>query len=113
MITNYDFGKITINNNDYYQDVIVSWQEKVLTWTREESHKVTEEDIKKILHLKPDFIVIGTGESGMMKVLPKTEEFVINNGIGLVVNKTPEAISFFNKNIKENKKILGLFHLTC
>lgn len=113
MITNYEFGKITISNNDYYEDVIVSWQGKVLIWRREQSHNVSEKDIKKILYLKPDILVVGTGESGMMKVLPETEELVINNDIGLVVQKTPEAISFFNKSIKENKKILGLFHLTC
>ncbi|MDP2820991.1 MAG: MTH938/NDUFAF3 family protein [bacterium] len=113
MITGYDFGKISINGDDYYVDVFIDWNEKVKNWQREESHSVKEKDLKEVLDLKPDIIVIGTGESEMLRVLPEIQELIINNDIGLVVKKTLEAISFFNKSLAENKKIIGLFHLTC
>jgi hypothetical protein len=113
MITGYDFGKISINGADYYKDVFIDWNEKVSVWQRQESHNVSEKDLKEVLDLKPDIIVIGTGETEMMTVLPEIQELIINNDIGLVVKRTQEAISFFNKSLVEKKKIIGLFHLTC
>jgi hypothetical protein len=113
MITDYQFGQITINNQDYYYDVMVDWQGKVEKWWREESHKVKPSDIEKALSLKPEVIVIGTGESGIAEVLPETQQEIINNGTGLIIEKTSKAISFFNENIKKGKKVVGLFHLTC
>jgi hypothetical protein len=113
MITGYEFGKISIDDKDYYKDISIDWKGNINVWNRKESHKVQEEDLKKVLDLKPDVIVIGTGETEMMRVLPETQELIINNDIGLVVKQTQEAISFFNKYLSENKKIVGLFHLTC
>jgi len=113
MITDYQFGQITINGQDYYHDVIVNWQGRVEKWWREESHKIKPSDIEKALDFKPELIVIGTGESGIAEVLPETQQRIIDEGIGLIIKKTPRAIDLFNENLKKNKKVVGCFHLTC
>lgn len=113
MIDSYQFGQIFIDGKDYYYDVMVDWQGKVEKWWRKESHKVAPEDIKQALDLNPEVIVIGTGDSGIAEVLAQTQEIILNKGIGIFVGKTSEAVKRFNNHLNKNKKVVGLFHLTC
>jgi hypothetical protein len=113
MINDYKFGSIIINNQEYRHDVLVSWQEDVSDWTRKESHNISLPDIKKALAKKPDLIVVGTGESGVAQLQEKTRKEILNKGIKLVLDKTPEAIKAFNILKKKDLRVVGLFHLTC
>jgi len=113
MIEEYHFGSITILGKVYHYDVEVRWSGEVLKWQREESHSVVKEDIKRAIEEEPGLIIIGTGESGFMNVLEETKEKIISQGIGLIIEKTKKAIEIFNKEQKNGRKIIGLFHLTC
>ncbi len=119
MIEEYHFGSITINGKTYDYDIEVRCDGVVLKWWRQESHKIAIEDIKRAIEQKPDIIVIGTGESGLAKVLDETKEKILSEGITLIIRKTTEAVKTFNKMCersqkdKEQKRVIGLFHLTC
>jgi len=120
MIQEYRFGSITINGKTYDHDVEVLWTGEVAEWWREESHVIYVEDIEEAVELKPDTIIIGTGESGIAKVDEKAKEFIIKKGIKLIIDKTEDAVKTFNvisgdseEEEGEQNKVIGFFHLTC
>lgn len=120
MIEEYKFGSITIDGKTYDYDVEVRWTGEVLEWRREESHRVGVEDVKRAIGESPDTIIIGTGEAGLAKVAEETKKEILSKGIGLIIDKTEEAIRTFNIQKEESeeeegrqKREIGLFHLTC
>lgn len=113
MIEEYRFGSITIEGKTYDYDVEVRWTGEVLKWWREESHVIDAGDIKRAVEENPEVIVIGTGESGMAEVLEKTKQDILSKGIGLIIEKTGQAVKSFNEEKKKERKVIGLFHLTC
>ena len=113
MIEGYHFGEIKINGKDYYYDVCIDWKGEVLRWQRKESHWVDVKDIEIALKNQPEVIIIGTGAYGVAKVSDKVKEKLENLKIELVIAPTEEAIKIFEEKIKNQKKVVGLFHLTC
>jgi len=120
MIGEYHFGSITIDGKTYEYDVEVRWTGEVLKWWRGESHVIDIDDVKRAIDQNPELIIIGTGESGLAKVTERTKEEILSKGIGLIVDKTEEAVKTFNIQKEESteeegvqKKVIGLFHLTC
>jgi hypothetical protein len=112
MIDHYDFGEIVIDGVKYGYDVIV-FDKKVERWVRKESHHVYVDEVKKVLNLEPEVIVIGNGYGGVMKIDEEVKEEIENKNIKLIIQTTKQAVKTFNKLLKEKKKIVGLFHLTC
>jgi len=132
MIEEYKFGSITIDGKTYNHDVEVRWTPKeslsdptgqageVLKWWRKESHIIDAEDVKRAIEQNPDTIIIGTGESGVAEVTEATKEEIKLNGIELIIDLTEQATKTFNVINEESKeeegkqrKVMGLFHLTC
>ncbi len=115
MIQKYSFGSITVNNQTYNHDVEIRWTGEVLLWQRGESHVINTYDVKRAVEQSPEKIVIGTGESGIAEITDDAKKFIVEKGIVLLVDKTGEAARIFNNTLENerNKKIIGLFHLTC
>lgn len=133
MIEEYRFGHIIINGKSYTHDVEVRWlpeefsssdlaeqREEVLKWWRKQSHVFDVEDVKRAVEQNPDTIVLGTGAYGVAKVTEAAQEFIKEKGIGLVIDKTEQAVKTFNIICEKSKeeegrqeKVIGLFHLTC
>ena len=120
MIEEYKFGQIIIDGKRYNFDVEVRWTGEVLQWQREESHIIDFKDVARAVSQKPEMIVIGTGAYGVAKVTPKAEKLIKDQGIELVIDSTQEAIKTFNIQLEASKeeegrekKVIGLFHLTC
>jgi len=120
MIEEYKFGSITISGKTYTEDVEVRWTDEVLKWWRKESHVVDVEDVKRAIEQNPDTIIIGTGESGLVKVTEKAKKEIQSKGIKLIIDLTEQATKTFNVRKEESEeeegkqeKVIGLFHLTC
>jgi hypothetical protein len=111
MIEGYRFGSITINGRTYHHDVEVRWTSEVLKWWRKEGYIIDLDDVKRAIEEKPEIIVIGTGEMGVAKVTKKTIEEIKLNKIELIIEITGKAVKIFNQN--KERKVIGLFHLTC
>jgi len=120
MIQQYQFGSIIINGKEYHNDVEIRWDGQVLDWWRKQSHIIDLEDIERALGQKPELIIIGTGAYGAAKITEMAKQEIEKQGVELIIDKTEEAVKTFNI-IKEHskeeqgkeKKIIGLFHLTC
>jgi len=113
MIQEYHFGEIKINGKNYHYDVCLDWKGEVLKWQRKESHWVDLEDLEIALKNQPEVIIIGTGAYGVAEVSDKVKEKLENLKIELVIASTKEAIEVFEEKIRTQKKVVGLFHLTC
>lgn len=120
MIDEYHFGSITINGKSYNHDVEVRWDGAILSWWRKESHIIDIEDVKRAVAKTPQTIIIGTGDSGKAEVTKNAQNFIKEKGIELIIDRTKEAVRTFNILNEESKeeqgeqrKVIGLFHLTC
>jgi hypothetical protein len=113
MVNHYEFGLMSINGKEYRGDIAVSWDGTVENWLRAESHMVGVGDVALAIGKNPEIIVIGTGADGIANVSEEATKAIIEKGLNLVIDKTGQAISVFNENAAEGKKVVGLFHLTC
>ncbi len=113
MIQEYHFGEIKINDKIYHYDICLNWKGEVLKWQRKESHWVDLKDLEIALKNQPEIIIIGTGAYGIAKVSDKVKEKLESLKIEFVIVPTKEAIKVFEEKIKTQKKVVGLFHLTC
>ncbi|MHA2365044.1 MAG: MTH938/NDUFAF3 family protein [Candidatus Hodarchaeales archaeon] len=116
IITNYEFGKIKINDLTYTSDLILTRTEIISNWWRIEGHNLHMDDLQEIIKRKSniDLLIIGNGKSGVMKVPQVVIDHLEKLGIKTIVKKTKEAVNEYNKLIhEENKRIAAAFHLAC
>ncbi len=111
-IENYEFGKIVIDGKKYTSDLLIFENEIKSNWWRKEGHFLHLEDLNWVLNKKPNLIIIGTGNSGVMKVPQNLIEKLNKRGIKVIDQKTQKAVKTFNEKRNE-KNIAAGFHLTC
>ncbi len=112
-IDDYRFGRIVIDGRAYTSDVIVFPDRVEDGWWRNKGHELCPADLREVVQEKPAVLVVGTGKSGLMRVLPETEEYLKQQGIKLVVERTAEACKTFNRLRRSGEKVVAALHLTC
>jgi hypothetical protein len=113
MIESYSFGAIVIDGKTYTSDVIILPDRVNSSWWRKEGHALAPEDIQEVLSSRPEVLVVGTGASGVMEILPQTKKLLEENRISLVAKKTSQACDAYNKLAAEGRKVFAALHLTC
>ena len=111
-IDGYVFGRIIIDGKTYTTDVILYTDKVDSSWWRKEGHYLNKEDLPGVVVAKPDILVIGTGNMGVMQVPESTIKYFEKQGIEVRVAKTVKAVEIFNE-LSASKKVIGAFHLTC
>ena len=112
-IDSYSFGVMKIDGKEYRQDLIVFADKVRSNWWRRRGHSLAIEDLHDILEFKPELLIIGTGDSGMMEIPAPTEKALQDAGIEVIAQNTGQACSIFNEQIEKGRKVVGAFHLTC
>ncbi len=112
MIEEYTFGKIKINGKIYTSDVIIYPDRVDDSWWRKEGHSLVPEDLEKVVKVKPNILIVGTGYSGLMEVPESTKKWIISQKIELIVQPTKKACDTYNK-LYSSKKVVAALHLTC
>ncbi|UCB53127.1 MAG: hypothetical protein JSV10_03335, partial [Candidatus Zixiibacteriota bacterium] len=112
MIDSYDFGRVVIDGKSYTSDVIIYPDGVRDQWFRREGHKLCRDDLGDVLDKEPEVIVVGTGNPGLMRVLPETEKLIDSKRIKLIVQPTGEACRAYN-HLATTQKVIALLHLTC
>lgn len=114
MIDAYSFGRISIDQKIYVKDVIILPDRIQDSWWRKQGHLLLLEDIlSAVVEAAPEFIVVGQGKFGMMKVHDEVREYLDDHNIPLHAEKSDQAIEMFNRLTGEGRRVLGAFHLTC
>ncbi len=111
-IQHYSFGRIIIDGVTYTSDVIIYPDKVDSSWWRKEGHSLHIVDLKNVINLKPEILVIGTGQSGLMVVPGETMSYLKGHNIEVYVSRTEKAVKLFNKHQKDSTTVAAL-HLTC
>jgi len=114
MIESYTFGKIVIDGHEYENDLMILPDGAVVhPWWRKTSHELKAPDINPILEASPDFLVIGTGNPGMMRPDPILISDLRSRGIRVTALPTDRAAEEYDSLHRQGKKVSACFHLTC
>ena len=112
IIDSYQFGLIVVNGKKYTSDVIISADRVKDGWWRKEGHRLCPQDMAEIMSENPEVLVVGTGASGLMKVLPEVQQVTDTRGIKLIVETTDKACHTYNQ-LCRSQKVVAVLHLTC
>ena len=112
MIESYEFGCIVIKGKRYAADVIIYLDRVEDNWWREEGHSLSPVDLWAVVQAEPEVLVVGTGYSGLMRVLPETERYLREHGIRLIAERTTEAVRIYNQ-LCQSTRVVAALHLTC
>lgn len=112
MIESYEFGRIVIKGRRYATDVIIYPDRVEDNWRREEAHSLSPIDLWAVVQARPEVLVVGTGRSGLMRVLPETEKYLREHGIRLIAERTTEAVRIYNQ-LCQSSRVAAALHLTC
>lgn len=112
MVDSYQFGVIVVNGRRYTSDVIIYPNRVDDNWWRREGHSLCPQDLGEIVREKPEILVIGTGNSGLMKVSPSTCRWIEEKGIRLKAELTQTAYQTYNQ-LQKAHKVIAALHLTC
>lgn len=111
------FGSITIAGERYSYDVLIrlsgNVEKRKKKLSREifgTSHIISLAEAEYVYEKGADWIIIGTGQSGMVKLSDEAEEFFEQKGCQVIALPTPEAMRCWNE---AKGRGIGLFHVTC
>ncbi|MFH1148531.1 MAG: MTH938/NDUFAF3 family protein [Pseudomonadota bacterium] len=113
MITDYQFGSVTVNGQTYRADLVIFPNEVRPNWWRKEGHALHLEDLAGIFDKNLDAVVIGTGAYGVMKVSKEVTEAAKEKNVRLIIKKTGEACGEYNSLVQAGKRTVAALHLTC
>ncbi|MFW5971717.1 MAG: Mth938-like domain-containing protein, partial [Desulfovermiculus sp.] len=113
MIESYSFGRMKIQGRVFTDDVLICKEEVISPWWRERGHVVTVRDLEAILGYKPEIIILGQGEPGMMKGTQELQAHLQALGIEFIQVRTKKAVELFNRYLEQGKTVCAGFHLTC
>ena len=60
----------------------------------------------------PAVLVVGTGASGLVRVLPEVKQSLEAQGIKLIAEPTSEACNIYNQ-LCQSQIVVAALHLTC
>ena len=111
-IDSYRFGEIVIDGKKFSSDVIISPDRVQGEWWREKGHELSLEDISGVMTENPEVLVIGTGASGLVRVLPEVQQEAAARNIQLIVQPTGEACDIYNQ-LSKSQRVVAALHLSC
>jgi len=112
IIDSYQFGLLSVNDKQYTSDVIVFPNRVKDNWWRRSGHQLCLDDIAEVMAEKPEVLIVGTGASGLVEVLPEVPPAADAQGIKLIVETTDKACHTYNQLCRSHRVVAAL-HLTC
>ena len=113
MIDAFSFGRITVDGVPYRNDIKIINNRVISDWWRQSGHRVELTDVEDVVAACPDILVMGTGEPGMMTISGKLRLYLADAGIQLIEEKTPLAVTTFNRLTNTGKSVSAGIHVGC
>ncbi len=117
-INNTEFGSITIDKKVYEHDVVIGLDGEVKKRKKKlskevygTSHTISLAEAKHVYEKGARLLVFGAGQYLTAKFSDEAAEFFNKQNCKVKVLSTKEAMDVWNKT--DEKKKIGLFHLTC
>ena len=116
-IDNTSFGSITIEGIVFDHDVFINLKGEVNKRKKKlskkhfgTSHIISLEESMHIYEEGVEKILIGSGQTGMVRLSDEAFEFLDQKNCNVFIIPTAGAIEKWNK---ESGSVIGLFHITC
>ncbi len=113
MIEEYSFGRMVVNGTVHGADLKIVGSRVVAGWWRKSGHAVEVSDVADIFVVRPEVLVIGQGNPGLMKVAEPLKKELALLGIELIEEPTAVAALTFNQLRAVGREVAAGFHLTC
>ncbi|MCG3253042.1 MAG: hypothetical protein KAX09_04275 [Candidatus Heimdallarchaeota archaeon] len=114
------FGSITIDGVKYKHDIYINVDGTITERKKELSRPISKGhtvlgplEIQLLLDQKPDTLVIGQGQRGILPMPEESKKLLENSKVILIIDKTPVVMHLLNNLIKEKAKVAAILHLTC
>jgi hypothetical protein len=111
------FGSITVAGELYEHDVLIRLRGAVEKRKKKlskevfgTSHIISLAEAQQVYETGARRLIVGSGQSGMVKLSPEAEAFFQEKHCAVEVMPTPEAIRCWNE---AQEAAIGLFHVTC
>jgi hypothetical protein len=104
---------MVVDGQKYTSDLIIYPDGHVEDcWWRQTGHKLSGDDIEKLIKSDPQVIVAGTGVSGLMKPENTLVRLLQKKSIKFIFEPNQKAIVIYNE-LFPHKRVGACFHLTC
>ncbi len=112
-IDSYQFGNIVIDGVNYSSDCLIFGGTVRANWWRKRGHLLSAEDLQPVIAAKPSLLIVGCGESGLMKVSDEVRQVLLEEDIQLEAVDTAKAVERFNELSQTGVDIAAALHLAC
>lgn len=114
------FGFVIVDGKKYTHDIYLNMdgtitkRKKELSRPHSKGHTVLgPEELKYLLDQKPDTLIIGKGQFGILPIPKESKKLLDTSGINIIEAKTPNVLPMINELLKQKAKIVAILHLTC
>lgn len=105
-IRSFTTGKINVNGTEYTQSLIISPTQLITNWSVKNVNVITDQDLLQLVIGKPDIILLGTGEKGL--ILPsKTLSVLLNQQFHVECMSTAAACRTYTILSAENRNVVA------
>lgn len=105
------FGSIIVDGKRYPHDVWVFTDGSIRR--RDRDHEFTLDELDLLLEGNPKVVVVGTGQSGCVRIDEDAVREASSRGIKLISDVTPNALERYNEAVGAGRRVAGAFHTTC
>ncbi|MEM1244673.1 MAG: MTH938/NDUFAF3 family protein [Pseudomonadota bacterium] len=109
-IQSYSPGQIKINNQTYHHTIVISLDSLETDWKISAIEELTKLHLEKILLMKPDILLIGTGATTKFLTSELTS-LLHENNIGIESMTTDAACRTFNVLSTEKRAVVAILFL--
>ena len=106
LITGYSAGFVEINRQRYSTNLIVMADKLLIDWQATDFASLTAAHFVQILALKPEVVILGTGEKHQF-LHPKTVQNLTDNGVPLECMTTAAACRTYNILMSEGRNVVA------
>ena len=106
MITGYGDGYIAVNTQRYTRPVIVTPNREISDWDVENFAALTRGHFEALLELKPELVLLGTGERQQFP-RPELTRVLTEAGVGVEAMDTRAACRTYNILMSEGREVLA------
>ncbi|MBL8331200.1 MAG: hypothetical protein JNJ71_20350 [Rubrivivax sp.] len=105
-ITRQETNRVWVGTQVHAASVLVPWQGEVQAWNATQAADLTEAHFERILKLKPELVIYGSGER-LRFLRPAVYRVLIENGIGMETMDTAAACRTYNVLASEGRTVVA------
>lgn len=102
----YELGQITVNEKIYTESLLLSPNDIISPWPVTSLNELCTEHLDRVIELKPDVVLLGTGEK---QIFPSIEilGYFADRSLGIEVMSTGALCRTFNILVAEDRQVVA------